>query len=394
MRIRGALVAVLFACAAVLGGTAIARSAVLEPYELNAIIPLTGGGAFLGKSYVETFRAIELTVNATGGIQGHPLKFVTADTQTNGHTDVQLVNGLIAKHVPVFIDGAPSAVCLPSIPLVLASGPVDYCLSPVIHPAAGSYVFSSSASTVDLATVCIRFLREHGWKRLATIASTDATGLEYDKQMTTILALPENHDVQMLMQEHFSPSDLSVNAQLSRIKGVNPQAVLVFTTGTPLGTVLRGLNDAGITAPVMTINSNMTYAQMSAYAAFLPKEFYFSTLRSLTPDGTLSGPLRDAQTAYLKAYRSINVWPDVGDVLAYDPTMIVIDALRHLGPRATAPQIRDYILHLHGWVGANGVYDFSSGDQRGIGQSAIVVARWSPAKNTWTQVSRPRGFLK
>jgi hypothetical protein len=74
--------------------------------------------------------------------------------------------------------------------------------------------------------------------------------------------------------------------------------------------------------------------------------------------------------------------------------MIIVDALRHLGTHATAQQIRDYILHLHGWIGANGVYDFSSGDQRGIGQNSIVVARWAPEKNNWIQVSRPKGLLK
>jgi branched-chain amino acid transport system substrate-binding protein len=391
--IKGALLAA-FACCAMMSAASVVRSAPPEPYEINAIIPLTGGGAFLGKSYLETFRAIEQLVNASGGIQGHPIRFVTADTQTNGQVDVQLVNSLIAKGVPVFIDGAPSTVCLPSIPLVVNNGPVDYCLSPVVHPPAGSYVFSTNASTFDLASVAVRYLRERGWKRIAMMTSTDSTGQEYDRQVATVLSLPENRDMQLVMHEHFNPTDISVNAQLTRLKSANPEAILAYTTGTPLGTVLRGLSDAGFTQPVITLNSNMSYAQMSAYASFLPKQLYFTTLRSGTPEGTLRGPLRDAEIAYLKAYRAINVRPDVGDVLAYDPTMIIVDALRHLGTRATAQQIRDYILHLHGWIGANGVYDFSSGDQRGIGQNSIVVARWAPEKNTWIQVSRPRGVLK
>ena len=145
---------------------------------------------------------------------------------------------------------------------------------------------------------------------------------------------------------------------------------------------------------MITLNSNMSYAQMTAYASFLPKELYFTTLRSGVPEGTLRGPLRDAEDTYLKAYRAINVRPDVGDVLAYDPTMMIVSAVRQYGIHATAQQIRDYILNLHGYIGANGVYDFSSGDQRGIGQNSIVVARWDPAKNSWLQVSRPRGLLK
>jgi hypothetical protein len=56
--------------------------------------------------------------------------------------------------------------------------------------------------------------------------------------------------------------------------------------------------------------------------------------------------------------------------------MIFVDALRHLGPDPTADQVRNYINHLHAWVGANGVFDFGAGDQ-----------------GTWRSVSRPHGYL-
>jgi branched-chain amino acid transport system substrate-binding protein len=394
-----AMVARWFAVAtltAVVGAGPLAAGAAgnLPTYEINAIVPLTGSGAFLGKSHLDTFRALEHLVNASGGIGGRPIKFIVSDTQTSGPVDIELVNGLIAKHVPVFLDGAPSTVCNPSIPLVAKSGPVDYCLTPSIHPPAGGYVFSSGAATLDLASVAIRYLRERGWKRLAMVTSTDSTGQDLFRQVQAVLALPENTDVTLVDEERFNPNDIGVAAQIAKIKAANAQAVMVWTTGTPLGTVLRAISDAGLSTPVLTNNSNMTYAQMSAYAAYLPKELYFPSLRSLTPAGTLSGPLLNAQAQYLRAFRSINVRPDAGDALAWDPAMIVISALRKLGTGATAEQIRDYILNLHGWIGSNGVYDFSSGDQRGIGQNSIIVARWAPEKGTWIQVSRPNGLLK
>jgi branched-chain amino acid transport system substrate-binding protein len=73
--------------------------------------------------------------------------------------------------------------------------------------------------------------------------------------------------------------------------------------------------------------------------------------------------------------------------------MILVSALRKLGPAASAAQIRDYILHLHGWVGVDGVYDFSSGNQRGVADNAAAIARWDTKKNTWVRVSRPQGYL-
>jgi branched-chain amino acid transport system substrate-binding protein len=375
-------------------GLRAADRATLAPYELDAIIPMTGAGAFLGASYVSGFRAFEQLVNAEGGIQGHPLKFVTADTQSNGQIDVQLVNGLIAKHVPVFIDGAPANVCLPSFPLVAKDGPVDYCLSPAIHPAPGSYVFAVNASTYDMASVELRYARARGWKRIAVIESTDSSGQDYGRAVPAVLALPENRDVQLVADERFNPGDISVTAQVARIKSGNPQIVLALTTGTPLGSVLRGLRDGGVAVPVITNNPNMSYAQMAAYASFMPPELYFPTLRAMTPEGTLSGPIHDKQVEYLRAFKAIGVKPDFGDAQFWDAAMIIVNALRKYGPNASAQQIRDYVLSLHGWIGANGVYDFSSGDQRGITQNSIVVARWQPAQGKWIEVSRPRGVLK
>ncbi len=364
------------------------------PITINVITPVTGSAAFLGKSYAETFRALTIALNHTGGIAGRPVAFTITDSQTSPQNGLQIVNGLIADKVAVFIDGGPSTVCSASMPIVAASGPVDYCLSPIIRPAAGSYVFSSGFAGTEQAKIAVRYFRERGWTRIAMLSSTDTTGADLEKNTDAALALPENKNVQLVLRDHFNGADLSVAAQVARIKASGAQALIIWTTGSPFGTALHGLKDAGLALPVLTTNSNMTYAQMNAYAAFMPAEMYFPALLAMTPEATLKGPLRDAQTAYVSAFRAIGVRPDEGHILAWDPTMIIVSALRSLGPNATAQQIRDYILHLHGWVGVDGVYDFSSGNQRGIGENAAAVARWDANAGTWVRVSRPGGALK
>jgi branched-chain amino acid transport system substrate-binding protein len=365
--------------------------AAREPYEINALVPLTGGGAFLGSAYKEAFAAVETIVNRTGGIQGRPLKFVLSDTQTNPQVALQLVNGLIAKHVAVFIDGGPAGVCSASIPVVLNSGPLDYCLSPGVHPSAGSYVLSSSVSTEDLAKTLVRFFRTRGWTHLGLITSTDTTGQDLDRQIGTVLALPENQGVRLIAQEHFNTTDLSVVAQMTRIKAAAPDVLITWSTGTPFGTLLHGINDVGIDVPVSSTNANQTYAQMKAYAAFLPKQLYFPTTLSVVPSSEAPAPVRSAQDVYFSSFRQSGVRPDLAHNLAWDPALIIVDALRHLGPSATAQQLRDYILKQRSWIGINGRYDFTTGDQRGLGPDGSAVDLWDPAKDTWVQVSRPGG---
>ena len=365
--------------------------AAREPYEINALVPLTGGGAFLGSAYKEAFAAVEAIVNRTGGIQGQPVKFVLSDTQTNPQVALQLVNGLIAKRIAVFIDGGPAGVCSASIPVVLNSGPLDYCLSPGVHPPAGSYVLSSSVSTEDLAKALVRFFRTRGWTHLGVITSTDTTGQDLDRQIGTVLALPENQSVHIVAQEHFNTTDLSVVAQMARIKAASPDVLITWSTGTPFGTLLHGINDAGVEVPVSSTSGDQIYAQMKAYGSFLPKELYFPTTLSVVPSTDAPAPVRKAQDLYFSSFRQSGVHPDLAHNLVWDPALIIVDALRHVGTAATAQQLRDYILKQRSWVGVNGRYDFTTGDQRGLGADEAVVDRWDAGKGTWVQVSGPGG---
>ena len=114
---------------------------------------------------------------------------------------------------------------------------------------------------------------------------------------------------------------------------------MTWTTGTPFGTVLRGIHDVGYDGPVTAGNGNMAFAQLSQYTAFLPKELYFPGRRALSETGTLPGPVRDAQAVYFKAFASIGVKPDFASNIAWDPTMIVVGALQQLGPDASGSAI-------------------------------------------------------
>ena len=112
------------------------------------------------------------------------------------------------------------------------------------------------------------------------------------------------------------------------------------------------------------------------------------------PGGTLPGPILDAQTRFYSALAAAGLKPDSGSVIAWDPAMIVVDALRTLGPDASAEQIRAWIAQLHGWAGVSGLYDFRSGDQRGIGVLGAQIFRWDPAKQQYVRLGRPAGYLK
>jgi branched-chain amino acid transport system substrate-binding protein len=294
----------------------------------------------------------------------------------------------------VILGSSSAAICGALAPLVEKNGPVEYCYSPSVHPFPGSYVFSASVGSMDIGAVMVRYFRERGWKNIAVLTSTDATGQDFDHVLDTTMALPENRDVRVVAHEHFSIGDVTVAAQIAKIKAAEPQVLITYTTGTPFGTVLHGAHDGGLDIPIAGANSNMSYEQLEGYAAFLPRTLLFAGMRAMVPAGTGPGPIKDAQTRYFNAFKRDSYRPQFANNLVWDGTQVVVDALRAIGPAATAEQIHSYIESLHSWAGINGLYDFRSGDQRGIGQLAALMYQWDPSAKEFTVVSRPAGHVK
>jgi branched-chain amino acid transport system substrate-binding protein len=365
-----------------------------QTYDIHVVQPLTGGGSFLGKAEQQSLQLAEKVANASGGIQGRPLKFIFHDDQSNPQTAVQLANEVIAAKPAVMIGSSLVAMCNAISPL-MQNGPVQYCLSPGIHPKEGSYTFTSSTSTHDLAIALVRYFRLKGWTKIATMTSTDASGQDAENNLKNVVQMPENKDVKIVEAGHFNTTDVSVTAQIERVKAANPDVLIAWSTGTPIATIFRGIIQAGLEIPVATTDGNMTYAQMNQYKDFLPKQLYIPAAQwvlGYSPEVPVPEAEKAKQKEFFDAFKGAGIQPDVASELAWDPAMILIDSLRKLGPNATAAQVREHISKLKGFVGVNGTYDFVKTPQRGLDIDNVVVTRWSPSLNHWEVMSKPTGI--
>ncbi len=371
----------------------VAADAAEPPVELSSILSLTGNAAFIGKEEQQSLMAIEKNVNRKGGIRGRQIHFVVQDDQSQPQVGVQLVNALIAKKVPAIFGPTSSGVCSATYAIVKDNGPVIYCYAPGIHPAPGTYAFSATVGSGDMAVVIARWLRLKGRKNVALISSTDASGQDFEHGFDAALALPENASLKLVSREHFATNDLSVNAQISRIKTANPQALIAWTAGTGFGTVMHGLKDVGLDVPIVGGNGNMIPQQLAQYGGFLPKELYFPGGRGMSREGTDAGPVRDKQKLYFDARAALGEKVSFPSFAAWDSTYVMLDAFRDVGFDATAKQIRDSIRGRRGWVGMNGIYDYRDAEQRGVGPMNCVIDRYDRTREAFVPASRPGGFI-
>ena len=373
------------ALAAAIAVASSARAA--EPYEINTILSLTGNIAFVGTTQMKSLKALEAAANKNGGINGRPISFVIADDGSSPQTAVQLAQALIAKDVPLILGSSSPNACGAIAPLVAQAGPVLYCLANGGLPVTGGYEFLTLMSYDSQLAVAMRYFRERGLHQLATIFSTDAGGQDAERALQAALALPDNKSIALVSQQHFSPGDASAAAQMAVIKGANPDAMVAWATGGTAGTLFRGIRDLGIDVPTVTSPGNLTGAFLKQYAATLPPELIFPAVPYYASGAPTDPATKAAVATFAAALAAGGAEPDMITISAWDPAMLLVDALRKLGPEAKPADLHAYLLKLQGWVGVDGPYDFVANPQRGVGGKNVVMVRWDGQQSKGIAVS-------
>jgi branched-chain amino acid transport system substrate-binding protein len=388
---------VMAAICLVSGAAVPARAA--DPFVIPVVTPLTGGYAYAGQALKTSLVALETQVNKEGGIKGQPLKFEFVDDASTPQTALQAAQNILggASKPQAMIGSEYAALCLAMAPFTKAKA-VQYCVSPGVHPEYGADLFSASISTQGMATAMVRFMREKGWKKIATITSTDASGQDAEVQLKATAAMAENVNggVSIVDAEHFNPTDQTVTAQMARIRAANPDVIVMWTSGQPFGTVTHAYTDAGMTIPAFTTNGNMSFTFMKQFNGFLPKNLYFPGLAYLAGSNpkeavpSTRAPIKRMYDAMKAAGQPVDFQAGV----PWDPAQIIVDAYRKLGTSATFEQIRQWILSQNNYAGISGVYDFTdkgAGAQRGLSSKDVLIMKWDETKPAFNAASKMGG---
>ncbi|HWE66559.1 MAG TPA: ABC transporter substrate-binding protein, partial [Acidimicrobiales bacterium] len=228
------------------------------------------------------------------------------------------------------------------------------------------------------------------------ITSTDTSGQDGWANINKAVTA-SNGAISIINHQTFGPTDVSVTTQLSKIKASNPQALFIWTTGTPLSTVLKGMQGLSLdSVPTMTTNGNASDKEMQSLSNELPAQLYFPGGPFTIGPQHLTGPAKTQVQAFDSAMKAAGQpVPDEGNALAWDPALILVDALKKLGTSAPAAQIQHYISALNSFAGINGAYNFtdtSIPDNRGLTIQSVYITQWSKANSNWVQASGPAGL--
>ena len=364
------------------------------PYVIHAIVSETGPGSFLGSAEAKSLQVLASEVNTSGGIQGHPIKMEIEDNRTSPSLSVSLASPLISAKVPFILVGSLGQTDLPVDAMAGPNGPLIYDLTPVVHPKPGSMVFSAGTPSNYNTQAYLTFFKSRGWTKIAVITSTDSNGVNGLTQLKSALAQPEFSSIHLVANETFDPSASGVTSQLAVIKAAHPQALVVWTAGTPFGTVMQGMSQLGMKGiPTLTTNANQVPAELAHLSNLLPEKLYFFTALLDIPFAQIANPaVRQQVINFDKAVKAAGGVPSDAWALSWDPAQLLIDAVKKLGVSANAKQLLNYMQNLHNAPGLFADYNFSTTDHRGILPSDIYITIWNATDKTFnTLVSGPGG---
>lgn len=364
------------------GSSSGGKTSTGSPVVIHAILSETGQGGFLGSRQAKALQILAKQVNAAGGIDGHPVKMDILDNETSPSTAVSLATNLISQGVPFILNGSIGAVDKAVDALSTPKGPFIYDLSPVEAPPANSKIFSAGFSLPLEIQSDLTYFKDKGYTKIAALTSTDASGTTGFKVLQQELAKPEFSSIHLLTHQTFATSAVSVATQLSVIKAANPQALITWATGTPLGTILHGMASLGMTnLPTTADSGNGSFSEMKQYGSIVPKDLYIA-IGSLTvpADKLPSGPVQKQVAKFQSAVAAAGGTPGLGWGLAWDPASLLIGALQKLGVNANSDQILKYMENLHNVPGVVGMYNTTSSNHRGLTSSAVYLAYWNGTK--------------
>ncbi len=225
------------------------------------------------------------------------------------------------------------------------------------------WVFKVPQSDTMAVEAIYTRLKKLGINKIAIMSATTGFGKSGRGQL---LKLAPKYGITILADESYGPKDTDMTAQLTKIKGIGPQAIVNWTVGPTQVVVLRNWKDLGMNQiPFYQSHGfgSKKNIELSAGAA----EGVLAPLGACnTPEALPANhPQKKVTTDYMKAYTAKYNEPVASfGGHGWDALMLAVKALKAVGCDRAA--IRDHIENTKGFVGQHGVFNFSPDDHNGL----------------------------
>ena len=354
----------LLLCFVVTHQPPITEAAGKEPYKIGAVLPLTGPVSWLGGLADEGTKLKVEMINKAGGVNGHPLKLITYDSQSKPEEANMVAQRLITRDQVVAIIGDGS---VPIAAPVFALGnqkkiPVFFACGYAIDPQKEPYSFNQAHPTEFAVARPFKYFKEKGMTKVAFLMVVGSLG-ELGSRIGNKVA--KEYGITVVSEEKFEAQATDVTPQLTKLRGLKPDVIFSFTTGEPAAMIARNMAQVNMTIPLLVSHGN-------ASPGFLKMVGELPTM-VIVPSGkiTVVDQIPDTEPAkkVLQAFNKLYMERFKAPATYYagqsaDAVALIAEALR-IAKSGDPAKVRDALEGIKNFVGNNGVFSMSPKDHQG-----------------------------
>lgn len=363
-------------------GLATAQAA--DPVKIGGLLETSGPVASLGQPGLEGAMLAVEQINKAGGINGRPVEFVNVNTESDNTRAVTAVKRLIGQGDIAAIVGPMNSgssfaiidtVQRASIPMISNGGSRN-----IVLPAdEKKWIFLAPLTDVLVQGVMMEDMKKRGITRIALLNADSPFGTSGREQLEKNAA---SYGITLVSQQSFGNADQDMTPQLTKIRGTDAQAVVVWATGPGQAIAVKNFRQLGIDLPLYLSHAanDFNFVRLAGAAAdgiFIPSSKIYVTDALVATD-----PQKAVIETFVKDYEAKYGKPPAtfaGN--AYDSVMMLAAAMAKAGVSDRAA-IRDAIEGLKNHVGVTAVYSYGPADHFGAKGDSVVMLTVKDGKFT------------
>jgi|SRR5271157_63582 len=371
----------MFGC--ILLATGESRAQKAAPYPVGAVFDLTGIISSIGGPEKRGLEIAVEAVNTAGGVNGRQLKMTVYDSESNATKGVTETKRLIdVDKVIAGLGYSSTGVSMAAIQTVesgkivmLSAGASEKIWIPT-----NKWVFNVVPRQREASIpMLLDVLQQRGAKKIAYINIDNTfgqTGREvFDwavKEMKIIPAIIEKYAV----------GSTDVGPQMTHIKAAGADGLLITGQMADTVMVIKNARDQGFTGPIVA-DYSIVGPEFIDLAGKYGEGIVTTSIKTLVaPDLPDNDPQKkvamDLYNKYTKQYGAFSLYAGHG----WDEVYLLVTALKKVDPKLDPAkdadlvkiraQVRDNLETIKGFVGQNGIFNYSPENHNGLGPKCYV----------------------
>lgn len=315
-------IALTMVCTFLMGCSKSVEQANSSELKVGMITPLTGPVATFGVSAKEGALLAVKEVNDKGGINGKKIKLVVEDDEADQTKSVNAYNTLVDNEKVIAILGpVTSGATLAVVPNATQNKMpllTPTATEPNVTKVGGEYVFRSCFLDSYQGETLAKFTTELNKKKAAVLYNV---GSDYSKGIAEAFKKQYEKDGGKVTDFlTYNDKDKDFNAQLTKLKGSNPDAILLPDYYNVSALIAKQARDLGINATLLGVDGWESEDLIKLGGDSVNNSYYINHYFSEDQDAKV----KNFVEGYKKEY---NKTPDSLAALGYDGASIMIKAL-------------------------------------------------------------------